>query len=109
MGFMSRWWGTPEDARVVDQLAAEVAANIRPELTVTRVQALSVNKTTRILERILKRASDYQVTERMGMIRRARFANQFQWALRGRGFSAEFAALAAEGLVVSSTRKPTAT
>ena len=76
------------------------------EFMATGIQALSVNKITRILEKAFLQASAYQAGQRMGFLRRSLFANAFQWALKEQAYPQDFVVMATEGLLMAISAKP---
>jgi hypothetical protein len=60
----------------------------------------SVNRMTRIVEEAAERAAQYQREQKLGWIARARFAHTFKWALLDAGYSAQFADVATEAVVM---------
>lgn len=65
---------------------------------------LSVNKTTRLLERLYDEAKGHFSEKKIGVVRRSVFANSFKWALTEKGYPSNFVNLATEGLVMELTK-----
>jgi len=94
-----------QDTVIANELAAAVAAQLSAAMLRDNRKALSVNKITRVLDKIFIRATAYQVEHRMGFLRRSLFANAFQWALKEHQYPKDFVVMATEGLVVAITAK----
>ena len=90
-------------AEIANTIGAQVSAKLLRE----NRQALSVNKTTRVLEKAFLQASNYQAAQRMGFVRRSLFAHAFQWALKEQAYPQDFVVMATEGLLVAISAKPT--
>ena len=94
-----------EDKAQACELASTIAAQISVKLLQENRQALSVNKITRVLEKVFLQASAYQAAQRMGFVRRSLFANAFQWALKEQAYPQDFVVMATEGLLVAISAK----
>jgi hypothetical protein len=73
--------------------------DIAPTLTVTRRQALSVNKTTRVVERMVESFRTYDSERKLGYLSRVLFFHKLEWALRDAGYAKEFVELIQESLL----------
>jgi hypothetical protein len=104
--FSSFFTARADDRAVIEKIVSEIVRDINPVLTVTRMEAMSVNKTTRILEKTIKRIKEYQSNEKFGYLRRVKFINAFQWQLKDVGFSKEFVLLITEMLIATSVQTP---
>jgi hypothetical protein len=60
---------------------------------------------TRIVEDACKQAQEFQATQRLGWLGKARLGNAFRWALADLGYRKDFVDLATEALVVQVSRK----
>lgn len=89
------------DAEQIEQLVSNLKKNIAPEVTVNRAEAMSVNKTTRVIERVVKSFQTYDENRRLGYFARVRFFHQLEWKLRDTGYSKEFVDLVLEGLLMT--------
>lgn len=105
MGLFDKWTLSEADKRIISELVGDMRREVPPTLTVTRMEALSVNKTSRIIERTLKKIKTYQENEKMGYWKKVRFSNAFQWKLKDQGYSKEFVSLVTESLVVTLALK----
>ena len=95
------------DQQCIQELVSDLKKNIAPDLTVTRRQALSVNKTTRVVERLVEAFRVYDSERKLGYLARVRFFHKLEWALRDAGYAKEFIELIQESLlsgVVARTR-----
>ena len=88
------------------ELASTIAAQVSVKLLRENRQALSVNKVTRVLEKVFLQASAYQAAQRMGFVRRSLFAHAFQWALKEQAYPQDFVVMATEGLLLAISAKP---
>ena len=61
---------------------------------------VSVNRVTRALEKTVELAKLHQQQNALGMISRARLANNFKWALTYNNYPEEFVELATESLIM---------
>ncbi len=61
---------------------------------------VSVDRVTRILERIYSRAQTYRDEQQLGYFKKTRLCHAFKWRLTEIGYSKEFVDMATEGLVV---------
>lgn len=103
------WFFTPgkEDSILITNMVTGLKREIIPELTVKRPESLSVNKTTRVLDRLIRQFQEHNQTRHLGYIARVRFFHHFQWTLRDSGYSKEFVALIMESLLSGVVaRKP---
>ncbi len=91
-------------ATVVRELRREIA----PDLTVNKLESLSVNKTTRVIGRIVQQYQQYDEARRLGYFSRVRFFHQLEWSLRDAGYAKEFVDLILESLFsgVVAKKKP---
>jgi hypothetical protein len=92
---------TQTDIDQVEHLVADLKRHINPDLTANKTQALSVNKTTRVVERIIKSFQAYDETRKLSYFARVRFFHQLEWKLRDAGYSKEFVDLILESLLMS--------
>lgn len=93
------------EKELAKSLSLQLIKEIPPNLIEKRLKLLSVNKVTKLLERVYKVAYEYQTTHRTGFIKRAVLANSFKWELKTHGYTDEFVEMATEGLIVSLTKK----
>lgn len=89
--------------------AAELVNHISSQLTPESLSSdtageLSVNKITRLLERIYKESEKHFQGRKMGVIRRSIFANAFKWGLTEKGYPGNFIDIATEGLVMEMAK-----
>lgn len=87
------------------ELSSQLVKNLSPKLMRERRQVLSANKISRLLEQSFEIAQAYQVSHRMGMIKRAVLANSFRWELKSSGYPDDFINVAIEGLVIELAKK----
>lgn len=87
------------DQQCIQDLLSDLKKNIPPDLTVTRRQALSVNKTTRVVERMVDGFKAYDSDRKLGYFARVRFFHRFEWSLRDAGYAEEFIDLIKESLL----------
>lgn len=65
----------------------------------------SVNRLTRVMEETCQKALEFQQQQRLGWLGKARLSNEFRWALKDRGYTAEFVSFATEAVVVYMSRQ----
>ena len=87
------------------QLAEDVARRFPPELDKEPGKRPSVNRLTRIIEDVCKKAVDFKVAHRLGWLGKARLGNAFRWELRSMGYQKDFIDLATEAVIVHLSRK----
>lgn len=66
---------------------------------------VSANRLSKILEDAFTKAQTFNQEKKLGMYKKARLGNTFQWGLRDMGYSQKFIDIATEGLIVYMTRK----
>lgn len=87
------------------ELATMISGQLTPEsLAGDGPGNLSVNKITRLLERVYREVGKHFQGKKMGVVRRSVFANAFKWSLREKGYPANFIDVATEGLVMEMTK-----
>jgi len=89
------------DIEQLERMATELMKSITPEQTANPAQALSVNKTTKAIERLVKTFHSYNQERRLGYFARVRFFHQLEWRLRDGGYTKAFVDLVLEGLLMS--------
>ncbi len=104
MGLFDRFSGRSVDA-FAKELAAELAKRYPPSLETSPQKKISHNRVARILEDVYAKAIEYHNKSKLGVYRKARLDNTFQWELKELGYSKQFVELATEGLIVYITRK----
>lgn len=87
------------DKDQIEALIKDLKRDIAPELTVKRRQAMSVNKTTRVVERIVQQFKVYDQSRKLGYFARVRYFHHLEWALRDHGYGKEFVDLVLESLL----------
>lgn len=97
-------FGFAQETAFAKDLVKGLAKQLPSAIVENRLQATSVNKITRQLERTYKAAAAYQRSNRLGFIRRAVLANSFRWELKDSGYPQAFIEVAVEGLVVELSR-----
>ena len=92
--------------RIRDQDLAEIYGmvdalkkDIPPDLTVNKMQALSVNKTTRVIERMVANFQKFDESRKFGYFSRVRIIHKTKWCLRDAGYSPEFVQLVVESIL----------
>src|SRR5207249_4448909 len=97
---MLKFLSTAAEKDFVAGLVTKLKGALPPESIAAGRKAATVNRITRQLERTYETAAEYQAQHRLGMFRRAAFANHFKWELKNSGYSDEFVDVATEGLVM---------
>lgn len=86
------------------QLAQQLAKRYPPALDLQPGKRPSVNRLTRIMEEACEKAVEFRDENRLGWLAKARFSNDFRWALNDLGYSREFVDFATEAVVVYLSR-----
>jgi hypothetical protein len=85
-------------------LAENLAKRYPPALDVNPEKKISQARLTRVLEETLTQAAEFQRTQKLGMLGKAKLGNEFKWRLKELGYSEKFIEVATEGLMVYVTR-----
>lgn len=93
--------GFGSDKEFVIKLVKRLQEEVPPTLLGGGGKVMSVNRVTKILEKIFQSAEKYQGDESLGFIRRVVMLNSFKWELKAGGYSEDFIRLATEGLVMT--------
>jgi hypothetical protein len=107
MGFFSFSGGAV--AGFARDLAENVAKRYPPSLDISPEKRVSEARLTRVLEETLAKAVEFQREHKLGMLGKAKLANEFKWQLKELGYSEKFIDVATEGLMVYITRGATPT
>lgn len=94
--------------REVDEFAKQLAQDISkryPPSMDNSDKKVSANRMSKILEDAFTKAQTFNQEKKLGMYKKARLGNTFQWGLRDMGYSQKFIDIATEGLIVYMTRK----
>lgn len=86
-------------------LATEISRRYPPTLEQSSEKKISENRIVRILEEAYGKAVEFKSEKQLGVYRKARLGNTFQWELKELGYSKRFVDMATEGLIVYITRK----
>ena len=105
MKALTTWLAGPEVNEFARSLAESIAKRYPPVLDQDPSKRPSVNRMTRIVEDACKQAQEFQATQRLGWLGKARLGNAFRWALADLGYRKDFVDLATEALVVQVSRK----
>lgn len=95
-------------SREVDDFAKQLAQDISkryPPSMDNSDKKVSANRLTKILEDAFAKAQTFSKEKKLGMYKKARLGNTFQWSLRDMGYSQKFIDIATEGLIVYLSRK----
>ncbi|TFZ01975.1 hypothetical protein [Ramlibacter humi] len=101
---MFQLFGGRKHREFVQELVRQLVLDLPPDRVLSDRRSMTVNRITRMLEKTYARAAGYERQHRLGMIRRAVFANDFKWELASAGYPGEFIDMVTEGLVVELTR-----
>ena len=102
---ISRIFGFQKEKEFAAELVQQLVKDIYPEQMQKKRNSLSINKITRLLEKVYSQVKKYQEINAMGFLRRTVFANTFRWELKNHGYPDDFCAMATEGLVVELMKK----
>lgn len=86
--------------KMVDELVKQLPAKTLTQQT----KVLSVNRITKILEKVYQTASTKRDGRKLGFVKKAVLANNFKWGLKSSGYSQEFIDMATEGLIVEISK-----
>lgn len=87
-------------ARQVEQLRKDL-----PPTLITEARGkVTVNKITRVLERVYASAATFRDERSLGFVGRAVVANAFKWELKEASYPDEFVDMATEGLIVALSK-----
>ncbi len=95
-------------SREVDDFAKQLAQDLSkryPPSMDNSDKKVSANRLTKILEDTFTKAQKFNQEKKLGMYKKARLGNTFQWGLRDMGYSQQFVDMATEGLIVYLSRK----
>jgi len=98
------YFSSAAEKALARELADRLAKEIPSSLVEKKRKLLSVNKVTRQLETSFQIATDYQIKNNIGFIKRAVLANAFKWELKEKGYPDDFVEVATEGLLVAFAR-----
>lgn len=104
MGLFDRFSSKDVDA-FAKSLATEISRRYPPTLDQAKEKKISQNRIARVLEDAYDKAVEFKSEKHMGVYRKARLGNTFQWELKELGYSKQFVDMATEGLIVYITRK----
>lgn len=107
MGLFDRFSSKDVDA-FAKSLATEISRRYPPTLDQAKEKKISQNRIARVLEDAYDKAVEFKSEKHMGVYRKARLGNTFQWELKELGYSKQFVDMATEGLIVYITRKSSA-
>ncbi len=98
-------FGSSEREALAQELLLMLERDLKPQDTTEGAHRLSINRATRQLERVYRRAGEHQRDNKMSYVGRALLAHSFKWGMINRGYSREFADAATEGLIVELERQ----
>lgn len=104
MGLFDRFSSKDVDA-FAKSLAAEISRRYPPALDQGKEKKISPNRVARVLEEAYDKAVAFKSEQHLGVYRKARLGNTFQWELKELGYSKQFVDMATEGLIVYITRR----
>jgi hypothetical protein len=91
-----------------DELASDLSKRLPPALMNDESRRPSAKRIGRVLEGSLSRAVSYKQEKKLGVLGKARLANEFRWKLKELGYDDEFVDLATEAMTIYISRKPVA-
>lgn len=104
MGLFDRFSSKDVDA-FAKSLATEISRRYPPALDQAKEKKISQNRISRVLEDAYDKAIEFKSDKHLGIYRKARLGNTFQWELKELGYSKQFVDMATEGLIVYISRK----
>ncbi len=105
MSFLSSWFGRAPVEAFAKALAEDIAKRYPPALDQQPGKRPSVNRLTRIIEDVCKKAVEFQSEHRLGVVGKAKLGNEFRWQLSSLGYQKDFVDLATEAVVVHLSAK----
>ena len=93
------------DRAKIDSVVKDFVKDIPPDLTKNSLHILSVNKTTRVIERLIKDFKEFDSSRKLGYFRRVIFFNDLNWKMREVGYSKNFVDLVLESLLSGTFAK----
>jgi hypothetical protein len=91
-----------------NELAQDVARRYPPAIANNPAQIVSERRLAAILDEIFSGTHRFNHEHRLGILRKAKLGNAFQWMLKGMGYDGKFIDIATRKLLVSLTREPVA-
>lgn len=104
MGILA-WLSSKDVDQFAKSLATEISKRYPPSLDQAKEKKISQNRIARILEDTYGKAVTFKTERNLGIYRKARLGNTFQWELTELGYSKPFVEMATEGLIVYISRK----
>lgn len=86
MGLLDRFSSKDVDA-FAKSLATEISRRYPPTLEQAKEKKISQNRIARILEEAYDKAIEFKSDKHLGIYRKARLGNTFQWELKELGYS----------------------
>jgi hypothetical protein len=97
---------TRKVTELAKSLAQEVAKRYPPAIANNPAQMVSRQRLSDILEEVFARATEFSQENKLGWYKKARLGNDFRWELDELGYDEAFVDMAAEGLSLCVTRRP---
>ena len=91
------------------ELAQDVARRYPPAIANNPGRSIPKQRLTAILEETFSGAHRFNRENRLGIFRKAKLGNAFQWLLKEMGYDESFVQMATKALLVSLTRQPPGT
>ena len=91
--------------RFASELVDDLSKRLPPALMNDEKRRPSAKRIGRILEGSLSRAVSYKKDQKLGVLGKARLANEFRWKLKDQGYDDAFVELATEAMTVYISRK----
>lgn len=88
-------------------MANNLLKSYPPSLEAIKKKKLSVDRISKILEKIYADAQAFKTTNNMGLFGKTRLCHAFKWQLTELGYSKSFVDVATEGLVVYLSKSKT--
>jgi hypothetical protein len=104
MGLFSRKSSGGDVKEFAKTLADKLSKRYPPAIDNNPEKRVSENRLSRVLEETLAQATDFQKEHKLGVLGKAKLANEFRWQLKELGYSKQFIEIAAEGMMVYITR-----
>jgi hypothetical protein len=107
MNFLSNWFGRAPVEAFAKSLVEDIAKRYPPALDQQPGKRPSVNRLTRIIEDVCKKALEFQSEHSLGVVGKAKLGNEFRWQLAALGYQKDFVDMATEAVVVHLSRGAT--
>lgn len=104
MNILTNWFSRAPVKDFARSLADDIAMRYPPALEQEAGKRPSVNRLTRIVEDVCRKALEFQSEHKLGVVGKATLGNEFRWQLTSLGYQKDFVHMATEAVVVHLSR-----